>query len=67
MLKDRVFVAYYLGDLDAKYSEYCRWWGEFVGNGDLNAVLLFYMGLCLPVVLMLGEFVNVEELLVVMC
>jgi hypothetical protein len=63
LLKDRVSAAYHLGDLDAKYSEYCRWWGEFAGNGDLNAVLLLYTGLRLPAVLTLGESVDVEELL----
>jgi ribosomal protein S18 acetylase RimI-like enzyme len=63
LLVDRVAAAYQLGDLDPKYAEYCRWWGEFSDSGDLNAVLLLYTGLRMPAVLTLGHGPQVEELL----
>ena len=63
LLRDRVSAVYQLGDLDPRYSEYCRWWGDFSDTGDLEAVLLLYTGLRTPAVLTLGSANRVEELL----
>jgi len=50
LTRDRVGNAYLLGDLDPVYLPYCTWYGNRV-DGDLEAVLLLYSGLRMPVIL----------------
>lgn len=48
--RNPVANAYLLGDLDPAYMPYCTWYGARE-QGQLNALLLLYKGLRLPVVL----------------
>ncbi|MBH25438.1 MAG: hypothetical protein CMH57_13525 [Myxococcales bacterium] len=50
LTRDRVGNAYLLGDLDPVYLPYCTWYGNRV-DGQLQAVLLLYSGLRMPVIL----------------
>ena len=51
LTRDRVGNAYLLGDLDPAYLPYCTWYGSRI-EGQLDALLLYYRGLRLPVILL---------------
>ena len=54
--------AYQLGDLDERYSPYCRWFGNREG-GELTHVVLVYRGLSVPAVLVQGPESGTREVL----
>jgi ribosomal protein S18 acetylase RimI-like enzyme len=66
LLADRVSSAYALGDLDPRYSDFCRWFVSRAVDSDaapVDAVALVYSGLRVPVLLTLGSDFGVEALL----
>ncbi len=54
LTRDRVGNAYLLGDLDPAYLPFCDWFGHFNEDRQLDALILLYKGLSLPVVLTVG-------------
>ena len=63
LMRDRLAAAYPIGDLDPRFSDFCRWWGHSGTDGELDGILLLYTGLRSPVVLTLGSGDAVERLL----
>lgn len=61
MLTDRVTCVYMLGDLEEHYSDECTWYGA--GSEDaLDAVLLVYNGLSIPVIITFGQSGAVQDI-----
>ena len=62
LIRDRLAAAYLLGDLDPRYTDYCRWWGAYNAEDSLQAVVLLYTGLRLPALLTFGETDGIERI-----
>lgn len=63
LARDRISAAYQLGDLDPRFSDFCRWWSSTDASGEVDAALLLYTGLRSPAVLTLGSSPAIERLL----
>jgi ribosomal protein S18 acetylase RimI-like enzyme len=57
LIEDPVGNAYLLGDLDEAYMPMCRWFGHRE-DGQLDALVLLYDGLSMPVVLTVAGLVG---------
>lgn len=60
--RDPVAAAYQIADLDSEYSRFCRWFGAGPEGGELDAVVLLYTALSMPVVLTYGTQRGVEAI-----
>lgn len=63
LMHDRLANVYLLGNLDPAYFPFCRWFGMRRDDGELGSLILFYNGLSLPVLFMVGTEPNFEALL----
>ena len=60
--RDRVAAAYQIADLDSEYGRFCRWFGAGPEGEELEAVVLLYTALSMPVVLTYGTPRGVEAI-----
>lgn len=60
--RDPVTCAYMLGDLDEAYSDFCTWYGVD-GPDGLEAVLLVYDALSVPVLISYGQSGAIEAII----
>lgn len=63
LTRDRLANAYLLGNLDPAYFQFCRWYGSRDPGGELQNLMLVYLGLSLPVVFTSGNGEGLEEFL----
>ena len=63
LTRDRLANAYLLGNLDPAYFQFCEWYGSRTEDGDLQNLMLVYLGLSLPVVFMSGNGQGLETFL----
>ncbi len=64
LVRDRLANAYLLGNLDPSYFQFCQWYGARNDDGELQNLMLVYLGLSLPVVFMSGNGKGLKRFLV---
>lgn len=62
LLRKPIANAYQLGNFDPAYFDFCRWFATYDDAGDIDALLLLYTGLSLPVVLTAGTAHGITQL-----
>ena len=55
LMEDRYANAYLLGKLDPLYVDFCKWYAGRDENGELEHLLLWYLGLSIPVAFMVSR------------
>lgn len=61
--KDPALAVYFIGDLDPRYFEKCRWWAHRDSSGAVDALVLLYNHPVYPTILPLGSARGVAGIL----